>query len=186
MSKIKEKFVWVNGFEGKYMIGDYGTLMSFIVQTGRYGTGYGTRSEGKVLTPLISKDGYWRYALYDGVNKRPKQYTAHRLVYTNFIGDAPEFDNKGNYLDISHVDHNKDHNWVTNLVLETHKDNLNRNYSHLTKPIACYALDGQLIKKYPSVKSTSDDGYEKTGIRKAMRDNRPYKKMVWKFLKKEN
>jgi len=180
-----EKFVWVKGYEGKYQVGDMGTVKSFTKQAGRYSTGTGVRSVGKVLTPQVGKNGYLRYSLYNGIDRKPFQVTAHRLVYTNWIGEAPEFNDIGEYQDNSHKNHKKHDNSIDNLILESHKANINRKDSHLFKPVASYTIDGTLIKEYPSLKAATADGFDRSGLTKAMREERTFKGLWWKFIPKK-
>lgn len=177
-----EKFVWVKGFEGRYQIGDNGTLLSFIKSRGRYGTGNGIRLIGKKMKPLKWENNpYLRCKLYNDDGEF-KQFSIHKLVYLNFISDVPEFDEDGNFLDISHIDGDPTNCNVNNLILESHKENVNRIPSNLSKPIACYDDSGNEIKRYSKIMDVEKDGYKTNSIRTAMRQGRKFDNMTWRFI----
>lgn len=186
----EEKFVWVVGQEGRYQIGDHGTLLSFIKQKGRYGTGSGVRRFGKVMAPLKS-DIYIRYKMYNEDHSKDnesfEQELAHRLVYKHFVEyNIPDFNENGECMDVSHKDGNSTNNYYKNLILETHEENCHRIPKFKQhKPVACYNDKGELVKEYNSIKDADVDGYHNSGMRKAMREDRKYKKMWWRFTEEK-
>ena len=143
-----EKEIWkdIKGFEGYYQVSNLGRIKSF----------YGLKE--KILKPLITRNGYYRVALYK--NSIQKNYYIHRLVFEAFNGPIPEG------YEINHLDERPVNNALSNLSLVTHKENLNwgtaveRIAKKQSKPVLQFTLDGIFVKEYPSIMQA----YRETGF----------------------
>ncbi len=88
-----EEWKPVEGFEDRYKVSSKGRVYSL--------------NRNKILKPKQDKDGYYEYALWDGVKSSYRR--AHRLVATHFIA------NTDNHPLVNHKDEDKINNCVTNL-----------------------------------------------------------------------
>jgi hypothetical protein len=70
---------------------------------------------GKILKPIMQKDGYFRVSVY--FEKKLKTIRIHRLVAETFFGKIP----KG--LTVNHIDGNKTNNAIINLEIVTYSQN---------------------------------------------------------------
>ena len=114
----------------------------------------GHRLKEKILKPSIDHKGYYRVCLYK--NLIGKRYYVHRFVWEAFNGSIPEG------LQVNHINEIKSDNRLENLNLMTPKENMNwgtRNERSAkkqingkkSKPVLQFALEGILIKEYPSI-----------------------------------
>jgi hypothetical protein len=96
--------IWkdIKGFEGRYMVSNHGRVKSM-----NYNKQKGNE---RVLVPLIDTEGYLR------VKFNYKAYKIHRLVASEFLGDATN-------LVVNHKDFNKQNNHVDNLEIITGFEN---------------------------------------------------------------
>ena len=99
-----EMWKWVKGYEGLYMISNFGRLKSFY-------------KEEKILKAQVTNDGYEILALTK--NHITKRTGAHRLVCQAFV------DNPHNFPEVNHIDENKRNNRVDNLEWCTREYNDN-------------------------------------------------------------
>lgn len=99
----QEMYSEVKGFEGRYMISNYGRVLSLV--------------RGKLLKQILSDYGYLKVTLYNEDNKYGKKFLVHRLVADSFLS------NEKGYEQINHMDFNKQNNVVTNLEWCTHQQN---------------------------------------------------------------
>lgn len=151
LMKDYEDFREIKGFEGLYMIGDRGTILS------------NRRGCWRIMSMTNKTGWYLTLRLKD---KSGKVYTKrlHRLVYETFVGDIPD-----NYH-IHHKDGDMQNNRVENLIAITEKEhhaihaaeNPNilggmRHYNKYVRPdvILQYSLDGTLLGEYPNAKEAS-------------------------------
>lgn len=110
----KEKFRWIEGYEGLYQITSFGRVIS----VDKYDR-FGRKTEGREikLSKRGAKRDYWSVVLHkNGVSKN---YAVHRLVAQAFI---PNNENK---RCVDHIDNDKNNNRVDNLRWVTHKENMN-------------------------------------------------------------
>lgn len=128
-----EVYKWINGYEGKYEISNFGNIKSYV-----------RRKFGKLMVPKFDKDGYRGVGLRDK-NSIRKHYRIGRLVAIAFI------ENPNNYPFINHKDCNVKNDNVDNLEWCTMQYNnkyrfINGNASH-----AC--------EKHPHTKLTNEIVY---------------------------
>lgn len=145
------------------------------------GTVYSYKRNCKIGS--LNPDGYVSLTLHsdDGFQKTVK---LHRVIWETANGEIP----KG--YDIHHIDKNRQNNSISNLELihcskhrsEHIKGDKNPNYGKY-KQCACYALDGTLLKIYPSVQSTEIDGFYPSNVSHCCNgDCATYKGYIWKFM----
>lgn len=92
-----EEWKDIVGFDGKYMVSNFGRVKSKII-----------------MKPRVTKNGYLQIQLYLNGKHHPRYI--HRLVAENFIGDISD-------REINHKDGNKKNNNINNLELVSHKEN---------------------------------------------------------------
>jgi hypothetical protein len=113
MLKIKdfnEKFVDIKGYEGRYKVGNKGTILGLSRSNDdRY------KDNIWVLKQYEDRNGYMYVTLQK--DKKRKTIKVHKLVADNFIK------NVNNYPCINHIDSNRKNNNVSNLEFCTHKQN---------------------------------------------------------------
>ena len=106
MEKINENEVFkeVPGYEGRYLISDYGRVYSAV--------------SGKMLTLCNYNKGHRSVTLFSAEGK-PRTYGVHILVMKTFKGEPPE----GTI--ICHINGDGSDNRLANLYYGTYKDNRN-------------------------------------------------------------
>lgn len=101
----KEKWKWIEGWEGDYEVSTLGRVRSYKVE----------REQGRILSNGWVASGYAQVQLCDGVRVFHK--LVHSLVSVVFIGKRPDG------LWINHVDGNKKNNSIDNLEYVTPSEN---------------------------------------------------------------
>jgi hypothetical protein len=107
-----ENWIWIQGYKYDYYVSDKGNV---------------TNRHGKVLTPVLDKDGYFRIRLVDSNGVR-KFRAIHRLVAQYFIGHHC-FDT----MTVNHKDGNKQNNIAENLEIITNSENIKHAYANNLK-----------------------------------------------------
>ena len=112
MLKIKEEiFVDINGYEGRYKIGNKGTVIGISRSNDdRY------KNKQWVLKQYEDRNGYMYVTLQKDKNR--KTIKVHRLVAEAFI------ENPNKYPCVNHIDSNRINNDVSNLEWCTYKQNM--------------------------------------------------------------
>lgn len=148
MTNRDETFVTVKDFPN-YAISNKGKIIS-----------YAFSEQGRLLKPQRDAGGYLHVRLYDGSNKRgtypngdskPKLEKVHRLVLTHF-GPKPDTDE---YVEVNHIDGNKENNYVTNLEWMTRAQNIQHAWNSGLNDKGA-RLGGN--KRSKPVKITNEDG----------------------------
>lgn len=123
--------------------------------------------------------GYKLVSLWKN-NKEYKKYV-HRLVAEAFIP------NPNNYLEVNHIDGNKDNNNLSNLEWCNRKYNQRHaieNGLKKTKPILKYDINGNFIRKYANFKELKKEIFDIkfSSISKACNNERnTYKGFFWRY-----
>ena len=122
---MQEEWKDIRDYEGLYQISNMGNVKSL----GRW-VNYKNKGkkwqEGKILKPLVDKEGYLKICLWK--NGYIKHFRVHRLVAQAFIP------NPKNYPQVNHKDENPSNNFVKNLEYCDAK--YNSNYGTRNKRIA--------------------------------------------------
>lgn len=118
----KERWRWVVGYEGLYLVSDLGRVMSVprIVDKGRIGK---HSIPGVEVRPQEQNSGYLFVRICKGDGG--KQFLVHRLVATAFLG-APE---EGQ--EVNHKNGDKHDNSAKNLEWVTRSENINHRFHAL-------------------------------------------------------
>ena len=147
----KEIFKDVEGFEGLYLVSNYGNIMSL---------NYGNFGITKLLKPVNHHGGY--KVVHLTKNRKVYNRMVHTLVAKAFIS------NPKNKPLVNHKDGNKHNNRADNLEWVTYKENkahaiatglvnphINSNPkgkdNHNSKPIIQYSKSGELIKYWQCI-----------------------------------
>ena len=134
--------VWrdVAGYNNRYRVSNKGRVYSI--------------KKAKILKQNLGKRGYFTVSLYQ--NGKRKETTVHRMVATAFI------DNPQNLPFINHKDECKTNNNVENLEWCTCEYNnkygtaLERATKSRYKAVKQYTRDGNLVRKWDSLKEASE------------------------------
>lgn len=149
----------VVGYEGYYEVSDIGQVRG-VARDVYHGNGTYRKQHSKVLRPHPDGGGY----LQVGLHREGSAHMAkiHRLVAIAFLP------NPGGLLEINHLDENKRNNALSNLEWCTRKENenygtkrmrsvANTDYKaigqKLSKRVAQYTLDGELVNVWDSLRS---------------------------------
>lgn len=194
-----EEWRGIVGYDGRYVVSNFGRIASFeypheFLNHGRLSTRI---YPPKLITPTRVRPPRTKdYGCYLTVKLGPKKnrelQMVHRLVADAFIP------NPNNYPHIDHIDGNKENNNAANLKWCTPRMNMN---NPITKNrirtsnigntkiakncrIAVVSLkDNTIVKAYPSIMSTREDGYSPMSVRACclgIRDS--HKGTRWQFL----
>lgn len=180
--------IWkdVEGFIGLYKISSKGRLKSL-------GNGKSTNmsnGQERIIKPSRKNNGYLEIKMFKDGQRHYKHL--HRLVAEHFIM------NDQNKPQVNHKDGDKTNNkssnleWVTpsenqihaiKLGLTNHKSGSD---NALSKPIAQYSLDGQLIRTWESINQVKRElGYNSVGIIGCCKKKRKHKtayKFKWAYV----
>ena len=118
-----EQWKYIIGYEGLYMISDFGRVKSLgqIVKRGR---GVLFNMPEKILKLGLTQNGYLHTSFYKG--SIAKTMKIHTLVWDHF----GETKRNGFVLQVDHIDEIKTNNWIGNLRLLTSRDNILRNFKN--------------------------------------------------------
>ena len=175
--------VWrdINEYEGYYQVSNMGRVKSLERKIPHWRGGERIQKE-RILKPITDHYGYQVVNLYAG--GKPKKHKVHRLVCQSF------HDNPDNKSQVNHLNENKTDNRACNLEWSTAKENNNhgtrteRSAKALSKPVAQYTRDGELIKIWPSAREAERQaGFRHNTISNAA--NGKYKNsygFIWKYV----
>ena len=111
--------VWkpVVGYVGQYEVSNMGNVRS----VDRIDN-YGRHKTGKMLKPIVHRDGYLQVALSKYC--KPKRKGIHNLVMEAFIGVRPQG------YEVNHIDEDKTNNKLENLEYVTHQQNVQHGFGN--------------------------------------------------------
>ncbi len=168
-------FVPVIGYENLYLVSPNGEIFSIKSQ--------------KLLKPYTDKNGYQIVGLFH--NGKQKKCKIHRIVAIAFLP------NLNGLSQVNHKDENPANNCVDNL--EWCDCNYNINYGNRNKKvsnsiktnpdknrrkIACYDLNMNLVKIYPSLRSVEEDGFNHGAVYSNCNNRnrrKSHKGFIWKY-----
>ena len=144
-----EEEIWkdIEGYKGLYQVSSLGRVKSL---------NYHRTGAERVLRAGKERNGYLKVTLFkDGKMKR---HFVHRLVAQAFL------DNPLSLPEVNHINEIKDDNRVENLELCDRRYNINygtrneRMAKSKSKPVLQLALDGELIREWPSTMEAQRQG----------------------------
>lgn len=183
---INEEWVSINGYEGLYEVSTSGRVRSLPKKHGFL------LKNLRIKKPVIDKYGYYRMNLWKG-GKR-ETVLVHRLVAKAFIT------NKLNLKEVNHKNEIKTDNRVENLEwcdvrynsnygsrnerISKNMIGKNINSKSLSKPVARYSTQGELLEIYPSsMEAHRTTGIDASGIVKCCKGkNKVIGGYCWKYV----
>lgn len=182
MSKIKENWKKIEGFNDIYEVSDWGNVRTIEhlanSKSGNKVHLYPSKMKAQRKVP----SGYLTVGLMDGNKAKPVR--VHVLVATAFVKN----DDPINKTQVNHKDENKENNCAWNLEWCTPRYNCNygdRNNKlseKNSKPIEAYDKDENLIYKFKSMKEAEKLGFSNSHISSCCRGNRKtHKGLKWKY-----
>ena len=112
-----ENFRQIKGYEGLYMVDDYGSILSMKREV-KCTNGKLRTIPTKKINPFVASNGYYAVDLIRVSGGKKKREYLHRIIYENFVSDIP----KG--MVINHKDGNQLNNSIENLECVTQQDNI--------------------------------------------------------------
>lgn len=187
-----EKFVDIEGYEGKYQVSNYGNVKS-LAKDVFVGNGGVRHQEEKLLKPRPYRTGYLYVRLYK--DRKAKNKTIHQLVAQAFLP------NPHGYTQVNHKDEDKTNNtvWINDDgSVDLEKSNLewctaayNNNYGTRTertsKKVYQRTLNRILVKTWPSTAECGRNGFSSGAVsdccnNKYIREgNNVYKDYIWSY-----
>ena len=161
---IKEYWKPVVGYEGLYMVSNWGRVKSI-----KFG-------KERILKPVTNSSGYLLVGLYK--NNIEKKYSVHRLVAEAFIP------NPYNLPQVNHRDENKLNNNVDNLEWCTNEYNINygTRTERYSKPVLQYTLDGEFVGEWPSARECGRNGFNQGSVSACCRGElKTHKGFIWRY-----
>lgn len=175
----KEYWKPVVGYEGLYMVSNWGRARSFD-QWVKGKNGSIRFCKGRILKLSTNNQGYLLVTLYK--NGKVKKFLVHRLVAEAFLP------NPDNLPEVNHKDENKLNNVVSNL--EWCNRTYNNNYGtrnekvakKCSKPVVQYTLDGKFVREWKSIQECGKNGFHQGNISACCRGKRKtHKGFIWKY-----
>ena len=175
-------------YEGLYKVSNLGKILSL---------NYNGTGKADLMNPCENKYGYLKVNLRK--NKETKQCLVHRLIAETFL------ENPENLPQVNHKDEDKTNNFVflnedgsvdkekSNLEWKTHKDNINHGTRNervskantngkCSKKVLQLSLDGELIRKWPSVNECGRNGFNSVAVAACCRGERKtHKGFRWEY-----
>ena len=148
---MMEEWRDVKGYEGLYMVSNYGHIMAMDRMIG-YRKGKLRKWNGRMKKPTITDKGYLKVTLYK--NGKPETREIQRLVAETFIP------NPYNKEQVNHIDGNTKNNHISNLEWTTPYEN-NWHRIHVlhherARAVEQYDLSGNYIASFRSIKEAGN------------------------------
>ncbi len=159
-------------WEGLYEVSNMGVVRSLCRQNFK-------KEQSGFLRPSLDKDCYLKVSFQSG--NRRRDFRINRLVATVFIP------NPGNLPIVDHLNGVRWDNRSDNLKWATQSENVLGSFRRgrvVGNKKAVYKCDedGNVIKRYPSILSTKEDGYNPRNVNKVVQGERPlHRGYVWKY-----
>lgn len=168
---MNEEWRDIKGFEGLYQVSNLGRVKNL---------NYRKSKKERVFAFNKNTDGYLQVILTkEGIKKG---FRVHRLVAEAFIP------NPNNYLEVNHIDENKENNNVLNLEWVNHIQNSNhgtrneRISKNHSKEVIQLDLEGNEITSFQSVKEIKKQlGYCTSSIIRCCL-NKPHCNTAYKYI----
>lgn len=163
---MKEIWVPIEGYEGRYAVNQYGEVWSC--------------KANKFLTPNKMTHGYLCVHLYRGGKSTRKVRTIHQLVAEAFLG------NPHGYAEVNHKDFNRANNNLKNLEWVSRKENVQHALAagrrvRPEKKVKGISLASGLVYTFESLiaAEVAMRGKQTGRISQALKNNRPAYGCVW-------
>ena len=149
-----ERWRWVVGYEGLYMVSDQGRVMSVPKRAAR-SNGYMASYDGQILSPSNNTNGYPSVNLHRGGRGRTR--AVHRLVAEAFVPN-PE-----GLSSVNHIDEDKTNNSAENLEwctvgynndYGTRQQRVQINQKQ-RRAVCMMSLDGEVLRDFPTCLSAA-------------------------------
>lgn len=192
----KERWKYIPGYEGYYMISDRGRVKS-VDREITYQDGHTIFKKGKLINGTTDKLGYrYVHLSKDGI---PGNYSIHRLVADAFVPHFKDGDI------VNHKDENPSNNFYINLEWCTY--GYNNQYNNLTKrrfetrskhindgsvklghPLVSLDNDFNYVKEYTNAEWTRSDGFNPSAVHgTALRKrSKTHKGLYWLYQDEYN
>lgn len=159
---IADQELWqdIPGFEGIYQASTQGNIRSvdrYVTYNIKGRTPFTVKKEGVILKTWVC-GGYKEVRLYDAKTGTLRHMKVHTAVLTAFTGPRPDG------YEVNHIDEDRSNNRLENLEWMTPIDNCR--YSKAL-PVDMLDEDGNVIKTFPSIRATADDGFIPEDVRRA-------------------
>jgi len=156
--KIKERWVDIQGYYGRYQVSNFGRVKSFI------------GNENRVLEQCENHNGYLRVCLYDLLGNQ-RTHRVHRLVAQTFLpnpDDLPEVD---------HIQGDRKCNYSFMLRWATSEENSFR------KPVAQFFKNGNFKTLFKSAIDAQRKGFLASHISECCNGKRKtHSNYIWRFV----
>lgn len=173
----KELWRPVVGYEGSYIISNYGNIMSLPKQVYRIGRGVELKP-GRLMTQFVNRGGYKFVFLFN--SKTNTRFLIHRLVATAFL------ENKMQSETVNHIDGNKTNNHISNLEWCTRLENIQHAIDtgliNFNRKKIVQLFNGVVVAEYNSVSEVETNGFKRPGVSNCLIGARKtYKGFQWKY-----
>lgn len=170
--------IWkdIKGYEGIYQVSNKERIKS-VGYTISCRNGVCMNIHDKILNQVLNEMGYFRVFL--SKNNKVKTKKVHRLIANAFIC------NPKHYPVVNHINKIRTDNSIENLEWCTQKHNLRHSgiFQNQEKPVRQLSKSRELIAKYPSVLSVSENGFKKQGVSRCCNNHVDYYKgFIWEFV----
>lgn len=170
--------IWkdIHGYEGLYQVSNRGNVRSITHYARNNQDGGARLTQGIMLRPYATPNGYLQVTLSNGKWHKKKRYV-HRLVANAFLI------NSDNLSDVNHIDGNKRNNSVNNLEWCTHQRNakhaVQNRLTRKAKPVFCEELNREFNSMTEAGINTGTDRHS---IKKACDTGEPHNGYHWRLI----
>lgn len=168
------KEVWRDTDVEGYQVSNHGRVRS-LDSLIHYSNGQYRKRFGRILKLRPDKDGYSIVTLsYKSVLYHKK---VHRLV-------AEAFCDRSKGIEVNHLNEVKSDNYYKNLEWVSRKQNMAYSKGNNAKTLLQFSLSGELIKKWPSLTSCREGGFNPTSVSQCCNGHtKTSKGYKWEYIK---